>query len=76
MFLGRFVVALAVLAIAGNLAAKKTVPASPGTLPTNNFTFACVLLGVIVIIAALTFFPAMCLGPIAEHGLMHAARTF
>jgi K+-transporting ATPase ATPase A chain len=76
MFLGRFVVALAVLAIAGNLAAKKTVPASPGTLPTNNFTFACVLFGVIVIIAALTFFPCLCLGPIAEHGLMQAARTF
>jgi K+-transporting ATPase ATPase A chain len=76
MFLGRFVVALAVLAIAGNLAAKKTVPASPGTLPTNNLTFALVLLGVIVIIAALTFFPALCLGPIAEHGLMQAARTF
>jgi K+-transporting ATPase ATPase A chain len=76
MFLGRFVVAFAVLAIAGNLAAKKTVPASPGTLPTNNLTFACVLFGVIVIIAALTFFPAMCLGPIVEHGLMQAARTF
>ncbi len=76
MFLGRFVVAFAVLAIAGNLAAKKTVPASPGTLPTNNLTFACVLFGVIVIIAALTFFPAMCLGPIVEHGLMHAAHTF
>jgi K+-transporting ATPase ATPase A chain len=76
MFLGRFVVAFAVLAIAGNLAAKKTVPASPGTLPTNNLTFACVLLGVIVIIAALTFFPAMCLGPLVEHGLMQAARTF
>jgi K+-transporting ATPase ATPase A chain len=76
MFLGRFVVAFAVLAIAGNLAAKKTVPASPGTLPTNNFTFACVLFGVIVIIAALTFFPAMCMGPIAEQGLMQTARTF
>jgi K+-transporting ATPase ATPase A chain len=76
MFLGRFVVALAVLAIAGNLAAKKTVPASPGTLPTNNLTFACVLFGVIVIVAALTFFPSLCLGPIVEHGLMHAARTF
>jgi K+-transporting ATPase ATPase A chain len=76
MFLGRFVVAFAVLAIAGNLAAKKTVPASPGTLPTNNLTFACVLFGVIVIIAALTFFPCLCLGPIAEHGLMQAGRTF
>jgi K+-transporting ATPase ATPase A chain len=76
MFLGRFVVALAVLAIAGNLASKKTVPTSPGTLPTNNFTFACVLLAVIVIVAALTFFPSLCLGPIVEHGLMQASRTF
>ena len=76
MFLGRFVVVLPVLAIAGNLASKKTAPASPGTLPTNNLTFACVLFGVIVIVAALTFFPALCLGPIVEHGLMHAAHTF
>jgi K+-transporting ATPase ATPase A chain len=76
MFLGRFAVAFAVLAIAGNLAAKKTVSVSPGTLPTHGLTFACVLLGVIVIVAALTFFPALCLGPIVEHGLMQAARTF
>jgi K+-transporting ATPase ATPase A chain len=76
MFLGRFVVAFAVLAIAGNLAAKKTVPASPGTLPTHGFTFGCVLLGVIVIVAALTFFPALCCGPIVEHGLMQAGRAF
>jgi K+-transporting ATPase ATPase A chain len=76
MFFGRFVVAFAVLAIAGNLASKKTVPASPGTLPTNNLTFACVLFGVIVIVAALTFFPALCLGPMVEHGLMLAGRTF
>jgi len=76
MFLGRFMVALAVLAIAGHLAAKKTVPASPGTLPTNNLTFACVLFGLIVIVAALTFFPVMCCGPIAEHWLMHAGRAF
>ena len=76
MFFGRFVGAFAVLAIAGNLATKKTVPASPGTLPTNNFTFACVLFGVIIIVAALTFFPSLCLGPIVEHGLMQASRTF
>jgi K+-transporting ATPase ATPase A chain len=76
MFLGRFGVALAVLAIAGHLAAKKTVPASPGTLPTNGLTFACVLLGVILIVAALTFFPALCLGPIVEHGLMLGGRVF
>ena len=76
MFFGRFGVALAVLAIAGNLAAKKTVPASPGTLPTNGLTFACVLFGVILIVAALTFFPALCLGPIVEHGLMLGGRVF
>jgi K+-transporting ATPase ATPase A chain len=76
MFIGRFGVAFAVLAIAGHLAAKKTVPPSPGTLPTSGLTFACALLGVIVIVAALTFFPAMCLGPIVEHGLMLQGRIF
>ncbi|MGD0650633.1 MAG: potassium-transporting ATPase subunit KdpA [Verrucomicrobiia bacterium] len=76
MFIGRFGVAFAVLAIAGHLAAKKTVPASPGTFPANGLTFAFVLFGVIVIIGALTFFPALCLGPIVEHGLMLAGRVF
>ena len=76
MFLGRFGVIFAVLAIAGSLAAKKKTPASPGTFPTNGLTFAFVLLGVIVIIGALTFFPALCLGPIVEHGLMLAGRVF
>jgi K+-transporting ATPase ATPase A chain len=76
MFLGRFAVAFAVLAVAGGLAAKKTVPASPGTLPTNGLTFAFVLFGVILIVAALTFFPALCLGPIVEHGLMLGGRVF
>ena len=76
MFIGRFGVALAVLAIAGNLAAKKSVPSSGGTLPVGGLTFAFALLGVIIIVAALTFFPALCLGPIVEHGLMQAGRTF
>ena len=76
MFLGRFSVAFAVLAIAGGLAAKKTVPASPGTMPTNGLTFGCVLFGIILIVAALTFFPALCLGPIVEQGLMLAGRVF
>jgi K+-transporting ATPase ATPase A chain len=76
MFVGRFGVALAVLAIAGNLAAKKSVPPSGGTLPTNGLTFASALLGVIAIVAALSFFPALCMGPILEHGLMLTARTF
>ncbi len=76
MFLGRFGVAFAVLAIAGHLAAKKIVPASEGTLPTSGLTFGCALFGVILIVAALTFFPALCLGPIVEHGLMLAGRKF
>jgi potassium-transporting ATPase potassium-binding subunit len=76
MFCGRFGVVLAVLAIAGSLAAKKTAPVSSGTFPVNGLTFALVLLGVIVIIGALTFFPALCLGPIVEHGLMLAGRVF
>jgi len=76
MFLGRFVPIFAVLAVAGSLAAKKTVPASPGTFPTNGLSFALVLLGVILIVGALTFFPALCLGPIVEHGLMQSGRVF
>ena len=76
MFLGRFGVIFAVLAIAGSMAAKKTVPASSGTFPVNGLTFAVVLLGIIVIVGALTFFPALCLGPIVEHGLMLLGRTF
>jgi K+-transporting ATPase ATPase A chain len=76
MFVGRFGVAFAVLAIAGNLVTKKSVPVSVGTLPTSGLTFACALVGVIVIVAALTFFPALCLGPIVEHGLMQAGRIF
>ena len=76
MFLGQFGVAFSVLAIAGGFAAKKTVSASPGTLPTNGLTFACVVFGVILIVAALTFFPALCLGPIVEHGLMLGGRVF
>jgi potassium-transporting ATPase potassium-binding subunit len=76
MLIGRFIVIVAALAIAGSLAGKKTVPASPGTFPTNGLTFAVVLLGIIVIVGALTFFPALCLGPIVEHGLMTAGRVF
>ena len=76
MLLGRFVPITAVLAIAGGFAAKKTVVASPGTMPTNGLTFGLVLLGVVLIVAALTFFPAMCMGPIVERGLMLGGRVF
>lgn len=66
MFLGRFWVIIPVLAIAGALAKKKTVPASSGTLPTHTPLFVALLIGVIVIVGALTFMPAWALGPIAE----------
>ena len=76
IIIGRFVPIAAALAIVGHLAAHKTVEASAGTLPTHGWTFGLTLTGVIIIVAALTFFPALCLGPIIEHGLMVAGRIF
>ncbi len=67
MFLGRFWVIIPVLAIAGSLAKKKSVPASSGTLPTHTPLFVFLLIGVIVIVGALSFMPAWALGPLAEH---------
>jgi K+-transporting ATPase ATPase A chain len=72
MFLGRFWVIIPVLAIAGSLAKKKQVPAGLGTLPTHTPLFVALLIGVILIVGALTFMPAWALGPIAEH--LTAAR--
>ena len=76
IIIGRFIPIIAALAIAGNMASKKTVPPSAGTLPTHGLTFGLTLTGVIVVVAALTFFPALCLGPFVEHGLMLAGRAF
>jgi potassium-transporting ATPase potassium-binding subunit len=70
MFLSRFWLAIPTLAIAGSLAAKKTIPAGPGTLPTNTPLFAGLLVCVVVIVGALAFFPALALGPIVEHLMM------
>jgi K+-transporting ATPase ATPase A chain len=67
MFFGRFWVIIPVLAIAGSLAKKKLVPAGPGTLPTHTPLFVGLLIGVIVIIGALSFMPTWALGPIADH---------
>jgi K+-transporting ATPase ATPase A chain len=67
MAFGRFAMMAPALAIAGSLAAKKTVAAGPGTFPTDGLLFTTLLVGVIVIVGALTFFPALALGPIAEH---------
>jgi potassium-transporting ATPase potassium-binding subunit len=76
MFVGRFWMIIPAMAIAGSLAAKKTVPASAGTFPTTGGLFVGLLVGVIVIIGGLTFFPALSLGPIVEHLAMLAKTTF
>ena len=76
MLLGRFGVIIPALAIAGSLAPKKIAPVTAGTFPTDGATFACLLMAVILIIGALTFFPALSLGPIAEHLLMQQGRIF
>jgi potassium-transporting ATPase potassium-binding subunit len=67
MLIGRYVPIVTMLAVAGSMASKKLVPVSVGTFKTDNTIFAVVLLGVILIVGALTFFPALALGPIAEH---------
>jgi K+-transporting ATPase ATPase A chain len=71
MLIGRFVPAIAALAMAGSLAKKKYIPPSIGTLPTHQITFVLWLAVVILIVGALTFFPALSLGPIVEHMIMH-----
>lgn len=76
MLMGRFLVIIPALAIAGSLAAKKRVPASTGTLPTDGGLFVGLLVGVILIVGGLTFFPALALGPIVEHLAMSAGQTF
>jgi K+-transporting ATPase ATPase A chain len=76
MLVGRFFMILPMLAIAGNLAKKKYVPPSLGTFPVTTPLFSVLLVGVIVIVGALTFFPSLSLGPILEHLLMQAGKTF
>ena len=76
MLAGRFLMIIPMLAIAGNLAQKKYVPPSLGTFPVTTPLFTTLLIGVILIVGALTFFPALSLGPILEHLLMGAGKTF
>jgi K+-transporting ATPase ATPase A chain len=76
MLAGRFLMIIPTLAIAGNLAQKKPAPPSLGTFPVTTPLFTMLLIGVILIVGALTFFPAMSLGPILEHLLMAAGNTF
>jgi K+-transporting ATPase ATPase A chain len=76
MLVGRFWMIIPAMAIAGSLAAKKSVPASAGTFPTTGGLFVGLLVGVIVIIGGLTFFPALALGPIVEQLAMNAGILF
>jgi len=76
MMFGRFFAVIPVLALAGNLARKKSVPESAGTFPVTTPLFTMLLTATVLIVGALTFFPALSLGPVLEHLLMHAGKTF
>ena len=76
MLFGRFLMLIPLLAAAGSLAGKKLVPVSAGTFPTHGPLFVTLLVGVVVIVGALTFFPALSLGPIVEHFLMHQGKLW
>lgn len=76
MLIGRFLMIIPLLALAGSLAQKKHVPASAGTFPTDTPTFAALLIGIVLIVGALTYFPAIALGPLVEHLQMLAGKVF
>ena len=76
MLIGRFAEVIPILAFAGTLVRKRVVPAGLGTFPTTTPLFVGLLIGVILIVGALTYFPAYALGPIVEHLLMLQGRTF
>ncbi len=76
MLIGRFLFIVPMMAVAGSLARKKIVPASAGTFPTTGGLFVALLVGVILIVGGLTFFPAISLGPVVEHLLMSVGRVF
>nr|WP_298690401.1 potassium-transporting ATPase subunit KdpA [uncultured Dongia sp.] len=76
MFIGRFFVILPALAIAGSLASKKSAPVSAGTFPTHGLLFIVLLVGVVLIVGGLTYFPALALGPVVEHLMMQSGQLF
>ena len=76
MLIGRFIFLIPLLAVAGSLAAKKKIPFTSGTFPTHGPLFVGLLVGTVLIIGALTYFPAISLGPIVEHYLMHSGKLF
>src|SRR5262249_43123529 len=76
MFIGRFLMIVPMMAVAGSLAGKKIVPPSAGTFPTDRALFVRLVVGVILIVGGLTYFPALSLGPIVEHLAMHAGTFY
>jgi K+-transporting ATPase ATPase A chain len=76
MLIGRFLIILPMLAVAGSLVGKKYVPSTSGTFPTHGPLFVGLLAGTVIIVGALTFFPALSLTPIVEHFLMEAGQLF
>ena len=76
MLAGRFLMIVPAMAVAGSLVGKKSVPESLGTFPTNGWLFVVLLVGVVIIVGALTFFPAVSLGPIVEHFLANAGKVY
>jgi K+-transporting ATPase ATPase A chain len=76
MLFGRFLMIVPILALAGNLAGKKLIPASAGTFQCEGFTFVALLIGTVLLVGALTFLPALAMGPVVEHFLMHAGNLF
>ena len=76
MLIGRYFVIIPMMAVAGSLVAKKTVPASAGTFPTTGSLFVGLLVGVILIVGGLIYFPALALGPVVEHLAMQAHTLF
>ena len=76
MLVGRFLMIVPILALAGNLASKKMIPASAGTFKTEGLTFIALLIGTVLLVGALTFLPALAVGPIVEHYLMGAGTLF
>ncbi|MDE3180248.1 MAG: potassium-transporting ATPase subunit KdpA [Acidobacteriota bacterium] len=76
MLAGRFLFLIPILAVAGSLAAKREIPSTSGTLPTHGALFVVLLIGTIVIVGALTFFPALSLGPVVEHFLLTQGKLF
>ncbi len=76
MLIGRFAVVIPVLAIAGALAAKKTVPPSSGTFPTHSWLFVALLVGIVLVVGGLTYFPVLALGPVVEHLALASGTLF